>query len=258
MLVGRVGRVGLTCLKGARHLALPWCELTSTGPTGDRELCLVDPARERVVRTVENPTMVQVVAHRDGDSLRLELPSGEVTGVPEPTGELVRVDYWGRVEDVELLGGPWAAALSDHLGHTVQLARVSRPGAVVYAGPVSLVTRASLDRLSREVGVPVEAERFRATFVLDDVDHQPLDPHVEDAWAGRELRLGEARVRVRGPLARCAVVDLDPLSGLRDVPVLEALARYRRGDREIYFGVDAEVTVPGRVSLADRAVLERD
>lgn len=252
----RVTRVGFTVLKGGRHVARPEIELALGGPVGDRAYCLLDPARDRVVRTVENPTMVQVVAAVDGARLSVSLPGGEqAEGVPESRGEVREVDYWGRRERVELMTGPWSEVLSRHLGYDVRLARVLRPAGVVYGAPVSLVTTSSLERLGRELGRAVEAERFRSTLVLDTGD---LPPHAEDGWAGRELRVGEAVLRVRRPIPRCAVVDLDPASGARNAPVLRALAGYRRVDSEICFGVDADVTVAGRVRVGDRAVLGRD
>lgn len=252
----RVARIGFTVLKGGRHVARPETLLDLGGPVGDRAYCLLDPARDRVLRTVENPTMVQVIAGLDDGQLRLELPAGTVVGVPEPTGEVRDVDYWGRREEVEVVGGPWAALLSEHVGHPVLLARPARPGAVVYGGSVSLVTTSSMARLQRELGGgPLGSERFRATVL---VDTGGLPAHVEDGWVGRELRLGEARVRVRGVVPRCVVVDVDPASGARTAPVLRTLAGYRRGDSEICFGVDADVIVAGRVRVGDRAVLERD
>ena len=208
------------------------------------------------MRTVENPTMVQVRAEEDGPRLGVTMPTGErVVGVPEESGEVREVDYWGRREAVEPVDGPWAPLLAEHLGYDVRLARVLRPGGVVYGAPVSLVTTSSLERLVREVGGPVAAERFRATLLIDTAG---LPPHVEDGWSGRALRVGEAVIRVRGPVPRCAVVDLDPASGARTLPVLQTLAGYRRDDSEIRFGVDAHVTVAGRVSVGDRAVLGRD
>jgi uncharacterized protein YcbX len=56
---------------------------------------------------------------------------------------------------------------------------------------------------------------------------------------------------------RCAVVDLEPRTGRRDMKVLEALAGYRRGRGEIFFGVDAEVTTAGTVRAGDHAEVER-
>lgn len=252
----RVTRIGFTVLKGGRHVARPEADLALGGPVGDRAYCLLDPARDRVVRTVDNPTMVQVGAASEGSRLGIALPGGEeADAVPSSGGEVREVDYWGRRERVELVAGPWSELLSRHLGYGVRLARVLRPAGVVYGAPVSLVTTTSLARLEREVGRPVEAERFRSTLVLDTGD---LPDHVEDGWAGRALRVGEAVLRVRGRVPRCAVVDLDPVSGARDAPVLRALGGYRRVDSEICFGVDADVTVAGRVRVGDRAVLGRD
>lgn len=250
-----VHRIGFTPLKGARHTAHSAATLAPEGPVGDRRYCLVDPSRNRVLRTVENPSMLETTATVDGDQLRVDLPHGAVAGVPQPTGELRAVDYWGREVQVELLDGPWSDAYTAHLGYGVRLARPSCDGAVVYAGSVTLVTTSSMALAADRIGRPVAGERFRSTFLIDTGD---LPAHVEDTWTGRELRLGEAVVRVRGRVARCAVVDLDPGTGTRDALLLKTLAGYRLHDGEIYFGVDAEVAVPGQVAEDDPVTLRRD
>lgn len=256
----RVTRIGFTPLKGARHVEHPSVELSPQGPVGDRALCLVDPARDRVLRTVENPTMLRVVATTAGQRFGVTLGDRRADAVPEPTGDVRKVDYWGRVAEVELLDGPWARLLSEHVGYDVALARPAHPGEVVYGGSVSLVTTSSLHRLSARVGALVEGARFRPTFV---VDTGPEPPGVEARWVGRHLTLGDAEVRVRGPIPRCAVVDLDPVSGEKDLPVLRTLAGYGRGEgavppvREPEFGVDADVVRPGRVALHDPVAVGR-
>jgi uncharacterized protein len=64
-------------------------------------------------------------------------------------------------------------------------------------------------------------------------------------------------VRVRGVVPRCAVVDLDPVTGQNDATVLRELAGYRQSQGEINFGVDAVVTAPGRVRTGDDVELEK-
>ncbi|MGN6575457.1 MAG: MOSC domain-containing protein [Nocardioides sp.] len=250
-----VRRVGFTPLKGARHAEHPAVQLDAGGPVGDRVFCLVDPARDRVLRTVENPALLEADAALTGEELTVALPAGTVAGVPVPTGEVLAADYWGREAKLELLDGPWSEAFSAHLGYDVRLARASRAGEVVYGGSVTLVTTSSVDRLGRWLGLAVAAERFRATFLVDTGD---LEPHAEDGWIGHEVALGKAVVRVRGSVPRCAVVDLNPKTGVRDVPVLKALAGYRLSGKDVHFGVDAEVVVPGRVATGDPATLRRD
>ncbi len=245
-----VARIGFTPVKGGRHATFESVELSRSGPVGDRAFCLVDPAVDRVVRTVENPTLLQARASWDGEVLSVELPWGTVAGEPVATGEIRRIDYWGRTAAVEIVAGPWAAAYSTHLGREVVLAATA-PGDVVYAGAVTLVTSASLASLARVVGEPVDGARFRATFQVDGGD---VRPYAEEDWVGRRLRLGTAEVRVLSVVPRCAVIDHHPVSGVRDLGLLKALAG-RPGQSDVGFAVDAEVTVPGHVTTRDPVCL---
>lgn len=251
----RVERIGFTPLKGGRHLEHAGVELTADGPRGDRVFGLVDRSRGRVLRTVENPALLQSAARWDGGVLSVDLPSGTAEGRPSPTGEKLEVDYWGRTATVEVVDGPWSEAYSEHLGYDVVLTRPDNPGQIVYGGAVTLVTTSSMRLLSERAGRDLESARFRSTLLLDSGD---LPPHVEDSWAGSELRVGVARIRVRGVVPRCAVVDLDPITGQRGPEVLRTLATYRRADNEVSFGVDAVVTGPGSVRQGDPVEVARD
>ena len=249
-----VGRIGFTPVKGGRHRTHESVVLTPDGPLRDRSFCLLDPAAGRVVRTVENPTLLQTSASWDGVVLSVALPSVTEVGVPVPTGDVRTVDYWGRKAALEIVEGPWAAAYSAHLGREVVLAS-SAPGDVVFGASVSLVTEASLARLSEEVGATVDGARFRATF---EVDGDSLRAHAEEEWVGRRLRLGTAEVRVRSVIPRCAVIDHHPVTGARDLRLLKALGRYRPSRGDVEFGVDAEVTAPGIVQTGDPVAVVGD
>lgn len=238
----RLQRIGFTPLKGGRHVAHDSVELACTGPVGDRAFCLVDPARARVLRTVENPTLVQHVVRWSAGVLSIDFPDGALEGEPTATGEVLEVDYWGRLARLEVVDGPWAAAYSRFLGFDVVLARAA-PGEVVYGALVSLVTTEALRWLGERVGREVESQRFRATFL---VDSGPGARRVEDDWVGRRLEIGDAQVEVVGRVPRCAVIDLDPATGQRDGSLLKAL-----GPGEPYFAVDAVVTRPGHVRVGD-------
>ena len=204
-----VERIGFTPVKGGRHVAHGSVWLDGLGPVGDRVFCLVDPARDRVVRTVDNPGLVRTVAHWHGGVLSVQLPFGVVEGLPVPSGSTLEVYYWGRVARLEVVAGPWAAAYSRFLGYDVVVA-LAAPGEVVYAGPVSLVTTGSLRWLGERVGHEVEGARFRPTFVVDSGDGAD---RTEDEWLGRTIGIGEAQVEVTGTVPRGAVVDVDPGRG---------------------------------------------
>ena len=247
-----VKRIGFTPVKGGRHVEHAQVDLTADGPVGDRTFCLVDPVRRRVVRTAQNPTLLQAVTQWSEGVLSVALPSGLVRGVPVVTDEQVEADYWGRTAVLRVVEGPWAAAYSAHLGYEVVLARPVCAGAVVYGASVTVVTTAALRLLSRTLGHEVASERFRATFLLDT---ETPASHPEDGWVGQELVLGEARVLLTGLVPRCAVIDLHPRDGRQDLPVLRTLAEYRRVGSEVRFGVEGHVTRPGRVRVGDVAEL---
>lgn len=234
--------VGFTPIKGTRHQSQPEAEFDDHGPVGDRRFCLIDTDTRRVLRTVSNPSLVTVTAQCHGAQLETTLPDGRsVCAVPEASGERLTCDYWGRPVEAELTQGPHDALLSSWLGKPVRLARVPR-GDVVYGEPITIVSTASIRDLGERLGHPsllAEAARFRAT-VLVDTDA----PYIEETWSGREMSLGIGmRVRIGEAIPRCAVIDLDPLTGARGPRVMKTLAEYRGGNDkgEPFFGVFAQV-----------------
>jgi uncharacterized protein YcbX len=78
-------------------------------------------------------------------------------------------------------------------------------------------------------------------------------PHEEDEWLGRDVRIGEAVVRVTRPDPRCVITTQDPDTGARDFPTLHVIRSYRglRDGRKLDFGVYADVVTPGAVSVGD-------
>lgn len=253
-----VSRIGFTPLKGTRHTSVDEATLDVSGPVGDRVFCLVDLDGRRVLRTVENPSLLEVRSSWDGHTLGVVLPDGStVRAAPydEPQDEL-KADYWGRAATLALQAGPHAAVLSEHLGLDVRMARVP-PGEVVYGGSVSIVTTGALKELAAHAGdrrLGSHDARFRATVTLDTEDNGLGDPAALPS--GTLIRLGRAIVELGGPIPRCAVVDLDPVTGRQTAPVLRTLAGYRHGSGDICFGVDARVVVPGGIRQGDPAVVE--
>jgi uncharacterized protein YcbX len=84
------------------------------------------------------------------------------------------------------------------------------------------------------------------------------DPHEEDSWIGRELRLGAARVLVRGHVGRCIVTSRHPESGELDLPTLDLLRDYRAGaetTEPLAFGVYGAVLRDGVVRVGDAVEL---
>lgn len=248
----RVARLGFAAVKGMAHVAVPGVELTWSGPRGDRVFCLVDAAGD-VLKTVRDDALMACVATWKAPVLMIQTPVGDATG-DVVDGAVLTASYWGRPVEVALVGGPWSALLSRYLGRPVRLCRVLRPGSMVWSGSVSVVTTSSLAEVARRTGRPFDdGARFRATVVVDTGEAAPF---VEDAWAGRRLRLGAAIVRIDGPMRRCAVVNRRPGRGGPGADVLGALATDRVVDSEIMFGVHGQVEIPGPVLLGEPARVE--
>lgn len=239
-----VRRAGFAPVKGMRHLSLDALDLDERGAVGDRAWCLVDADQSRVLKTVQHPSLIGVVARTAGDALELTLPAGEVTRAPAtPTGETVTCDYWGRRVDLALTDGPHADLVSAWLGTPVRLAAAPR-GGVVFADPLTVIGTASLQALGDRI--LDQAARFRATLVVETDE-----PFVEDTWLGRQTRVGGATIKVGGPIPRCAVVDHHPVTGEKDRRLLKELVRDRPTNRagEPMLGVYATCVTPGRVTI---------
>ena len=148
-----------------------------------------------------------------------------------------------------MVGGALAISRAARFVSCARSSPATAPTAGCAAG-VSLVGTASLEALADAAGVDrVDGRRFRMLFGVDGVP-----PHAEDGWIGRRLRIGDAVVRLRGNVGRCAVTTQDPDTGVPDLDTLHVLGEYR-GDVEttepLPFGVWGEILEPGRVRLGD-------
>jgi uncharacterized protein YcbX len=94
----------------------------------------------------------------------------------------------------------------------------------------------------------VDGRRFRML-----IHAAGCEPHEEDAWIGRRVRVGEALVSLRGAVARCAITTRDPATGERDLDTLRLIRSYRglNAKGQLDFGVYGEVEEPGRVRVGD-------
>jgi uncharacterized protein YcbX len=89
------------------------------------------------------------------------------------------------------------------------------------------------------------------------VEIDGLDPHEEDRWAGRRVRVGGATLLVGEPVPRCVVTTQDPSTGERDFPTLSVIKRYRGAiDGELLFGMYASVLEPGDVRVGAPVVVD--
>ncbi len=249
----QVSRLSVSPVKGFAVWHPDEVTLEATGVAEDRRFYLVDEDGLRFGALRCGP-LVRFSARYDAatDELVFRLPdSSEVTGIVE-VGEPITTDFYGRDVAGHVVRGPWADAVSADVGRTVHLVRADRPGDGVdrgNGGGVTLLSDASVEELSRRSGEPVDARRFRMLIAVSGAE-----PHEEDTWIGREVEVGEARVRVNGHVGRCAITTQSPDTGARDFDSLRAIKDYRGQNpqtREIDFGVYGQVMRPGPVAVGD-------
>ncbi len=183
------------------------------------------------------------------ERLTLRFPDGAVVSADAVGGKAATGDFWGRSVPGPVLEPAICDALSDYAGKPLRIVRAAEDGIGTDSlHPVSLVGDGSVSELGTRLrDTSLDPRRFRMLVELSDVE-----PHGEDEWRGSLLRLGEAVVRVGGPVGRCANTTYDPETGLRDHDTLRAIREYRgKIDGEVCFGVYADVVEPGRVRVGD-------
>ena len=248
-----VSRISIAPVKSLRltHPAEVWLDVH--GARGDRRFYLVTNAGH-VLNGKRDARLVQIRAEYDDATrtLTLVFPNGEqVRGVADDGPPLAHLVH-GEPTEATAVVGPWSQAVSDWIGEPLTLVRPDR-GAVDRgsAGAFSLISRASLDELTRAAGLSevVEGRRFRMLFEVDG-----LRPHEDDGLVGRGFRIGDAVVRATGNVGRCVVTTRDPDSGSSDLDTLHLLGRYRgevTTTEPLPFGIYGEVLAAGRVRIGD-------
>lgn len=246
-------------IKSCRGVALTEAQVVARGLEHDRRFMVVDD-RGYFLTQRQLSVMATVATDLEGDEIVLSARGLGETRVPLALedGPRRRVRVWAdEVEAIEheegsrffraALGMPCALVhLPEDVVRPVAPAH-GRPGDQVSfadAYPLLLVSEASMTELSRRVGSPVEVTRFRPNLLIDGDA-----PHCEDR-VGR-VRIGARTFRAVKRCDRCAIPGLDPLTGERGVEPLRTLARYRREDGKVWFGMNLIQNDLGPVSVGD-------
>jgi uncharacterized protein len=242
--MARVASINVTPVKGLGLLHPEEVELTERGVEDNRRYYLI--SGWRLFNGKDHGPLVRIAPAAENGSLTLRFPDGrEVAGEVE-LGEPVRTNFWGRPVTGRLVLGPWSEAISDYAGESLQVVRADEAGAGCDVHVGTLLSRASCERLGRELGADVDGRRFRMLLELDGAA-----AHEEDTWS--LVRVGDAVVRTAGPVPRCAVTTQDPDTGVRSLDTLRGIKEYRglRDGDKLDFGVYFDVVEPGRVRVGD-------
>ncbi len=236
-----------------KSLGLAYPDTVHVSPRGiveDRRFHLIRSSG-RLLTQREMGHLVQVKSEywADPEWLRLSFPDGVSLEGRLECGEPVVTRIFGRNVPGRVLTGDWSAALSDFCREQVSLVMSDRPGQCYDEYPISIMSQASVQKLSEQPGFTMapDSRRFRPNLLIEG-----CEAHEEDTWLGGLIQIGpELRLRVVARDPRCVITTHDPATGEQDVDTLRIILSYRPSPRAAYFGVYGIVEQAGSVSLGD-------
>lgn len=222
-------------IKSCRGHSIDSAEVNATGLRHDRRWQLVDndgapvTQREKPVLATVQPELTDVglsITAEGHPTLEVSNPTATSRTVSSLLGMSVEVaDAGDEAADwfSTLLEAPTRlVGLVDDggCGHPPAFDYFDQHVAFSDAAPVLLTNQASLEWLQERAGETFAMDRFRPNIVVTGAQ-----AWAEDRWSS--VRIGEAHVRVVFPWPRCAIPQIDQVSGKRHKEPARVLKSHR-------------------------------
>ncbi len=135
--------------------------------------------------------------------------------------------------DLEIAGDEMRAELAAAVGADVELMRLSQ--GIFDEAPVSIVSVASLEAVSRDARRSTDVRRFRPNLLVETEEGVAF---AEDAWIGKVLRLGSdpdaPAVAVTMRDKRCVMINLDPDTATAEPCMMKAAVHLNDNNVGVY------------------------
>lgn len=224
--VGTVAALWRYPVKSMAAEALPEVEVGWHGLAGDRRWAFVQDALVR--------SGFPWLTIRDrADMWRFD-PSFARPDRPDASRTVVRTPSGASYDVVD-------PALANELGGGVRVIKQNRGAFDVM--PLSLITTQTIASLGRAVEAELDPLRFRPNILVEASG----SAFPEDEWVGHELTIGSLRMRVDQRDERCVMINANPSTTERDLPLLKAAG----AAHDACAGVYGTVVEPGRVAVGD-------
>jgi uncharacterized protein YcbX len=256
----RLAALNVYPIKSARGISPHQWEIDDFGLRYDRRWMVVDRDGELISQRT-HPRMALVVPSVDDGVLQVNAPGMPILELPAdpPPTVVTRVTVWDDTCAATWLGegaARWFSEFLDDFASLVHMDRATvRPADPLYAKadsrvsfadafPFLIISEESLGDLNRRLSVPLPMNRFRPNLVISGVQ-----PYEEDCWD--IIEIGEIRLQVVKPCARCVVTTTDQLTTERGNEPLRTLAMYRNVGGKVMFGQNAVHQGEGNLRLGD-------
>jgi uncharacterized protein YcbX len=261
MAAVRVTALHLYPVKSAAGVAVQEATVRPHGLEHDRRWMVIGEDGGKLSPPRHKAMMTVTAGPRDDGGIVLAAPGREPLQVDPPVGGAQVPTVLSRLDTARAAGPAADRWLSEVLGVPARLVWMDDPSrrpigekhggrdgdvmSLADAGPVLLTSMASLRRLEEWVGMPLAMGRFRPNVVIDG----DLEPFAEDDWP--EVTIGGVRYRHGEVCDRCVVTTLDPATGAGGPEPIRTLARHRKWDGEVYFGVRLIPVGSGVIRVGD-------
>ena len=166
----------------------------------------------------------------------------------------------------------WTQPKGTRVPDSVSLLRPPMPLLLSNESPILTISRSSLNRLNEAIkskstpGKAASAEVFRANIIIAEDPALPAgieQPYIEDSWRSMTLQSSVSQERkpsrkatyleVLGPCRRCQMVCVDQATAEKDEEPFVSLAKTRRVDGKVFFGVHTGlIGREGQVKVGDK------
>jgi uncharacterized protein YcbX len=281
MQVGTIREIWRYPVKSMRGESLSHCRIETTyGIPGDRGWATWDPQMGQIRNAKRLPGLLQCSARyldepagADTPVVEIQLPQGDRVRSDDPEassklseslGQELRfvprqpaedLDHYKRADSVEeleetvriecgLLPDEPLPSFNDVPPELFQY--VSPLGTYFDAFEIHALTTASLEEIERlSPDSHIDVRRFRPNLVIESPEGMTGLP--EQDWNGRELRIGDVRLRAVRGMMRCAMVTWEQDDLPKDTSIMRTLVRETGHE----LGSALSVITPGEVSIGD-------
>jgi uncharacterized protein YcbX len=248
-------------------------EVQPWGLAGDRRY-LITSEHGDILTARDEPSLLACLPLLDGETLTLTGPHAAPLRVV-PDAAISTVDMRGTPVALTDCGDAAARWLSELAGRPVRLNWLDDPTrrpvdpaygtpedrvSLADAYPLLLTSNDSLAQLDdwiaktaaergEEAPAPLPMHRFRPNVVIDDVG----TPFAEDEW--KRVRIGEVTFRVTKGCDRCVLTTIDTATYTKGKEPIRTLAKHRRWDGKVWFGINLIPDAPGRIAQGDSVAI---
>ena len=150
----------------------------------------------------------------------------------DPIGRAVIEDFFSAYMHDESRGKPRLVEAKGETIFTDQKKKV-----------LSIINLASIRDLERVVGKSIDPVRFRGNIYIDGVD-----PWSDFNWVDKDVQCGSAGLHITERIGRCAAINVDPVTGERNMNLVKSL---QEGFSHRDLGIFATVSQAGSFTPGD-------